>query len=130
MFGFGPSQAIKRQGPRGSYDLWLLVALVGLASIGVVMVTSSSIAVADSSPVGAFYYLKKDLLFLALGAVAAGMAMRTELKLLEKDAFHLMLFGVVPLLAVFAPRLGMRRNGAHRWLALVGASLLPVEALN
>ncbi len=129
MFGFGASQAIKRQGPRGSYDLWLLVALVGLASIGVVMVTSSSIAVADSSHVGAFYYLKKDLLFLALGAVAAGMAMRTELKLLERYAFHLMLIAFVLLLAVFVPHLGMRLNGARRWLNLLVTTFQPVEAV-
>ena len=129
MFGFDTSQAIKRQGPRGSYDLWLLVALVGLASVGVVMVTSSSIAVADSSHQGAFYYLKKDLLFLSLGVVAAGMAMRTELKLLEKYAFHLMLLAFVLLLAVFVPHLGMRINGAHRWLNLVVTSFQPVEAV-
>ncbi|MEW9625608.1 putative lipid II flippase FtsW [Rhodanobacter geophilus] len=129
MFGFGTSQAIKRQGPRGSYDRWLLVALVGLASIGVVMVTSSSIAVADSSKEGAFYFLKKDLFFLALGVAAAGVAMRTELKLIEKRAFPLLGLAVALLLAVFVPHLGMRINGAHRWLNLVVTSFQPVEAV-
>ena len=79
MFDFDTTQAKRRTVPRGSFDLWLLVALVGLASVGVVMVTSSSIAVADSQHVGAFYFLKKHLLFLGLGLFAAGMAMRTEL---------------------------------------------------
>ena len=55
MFGFGPRQAVKRQGPRGSYDLLLMLALIALASLGVVMVASSSIAVADSQHIGAFY---------------------------------------------------------------------------
>ena len=123
------TQAKRRTGPRGSFDLWLLVALIGLASVGVVMVTSSSIAVADSQHIGAFYFLKKHLLFLGLGLFAAGMAMRTELKLLEKYAFHLMLIAFVLLLAVFVPHLGMRINGAHRWLNLVVTSFQPVEAV-
>jgi cell division protein FtsW len=129
MFGLDSTQATKRQGPRGSFDLLLLIALVGLASIGVVMVASSSIAVADSQHIGAFYYLKKHLFYLALGTVAAGMAMRTELKLLEKHAFLLLLAGFIMLLAVFVPHFGMRINGARRWLNLIVLSFQPVEAV-
>ncbi len=129
MFDFDTTQAKRRTGPRGSFDLWLLVALVGLASVGVVMVTSSSIAVADSQHVGAFYFLKKHLLFLGLGLFAAGMAMRTELKLLEKFAFPLLALAFLMLLAVFLPHFGMRINGARRWLNLLVTTFQPVEAV-
>jgi len=129
MFGFDSTQAKRRQGPRGSFDLWLLVGLIGLVSVGVVMVTSSSIAVADSQHMGAFYFLRKHLIFLSLGALAAAMAMRTELKLFEKYAFHLMLLAFVLLLAVFVPHLGMRLNGARRWLNLLVTTFQPVEAV-
>ncbi|MFA6229625.1 MAG: putative lipid II flippase FtsW [Rhodanobacter sp.] len=129
MFDFGSSQAIKRSGPRGRFDSLLLVGLIGLASVGVVMITSSSIAVADSQHLGAFYFLKKHLIFLSVGLVAASVAMRTELKLLEKYAFHLMLLAFVLLLAVFVPHFGMRINGARRWLNLLFTSFQPVEAV-
>ncbi|MGN6227771.1 MAG: FtsW/RodA/SpoVE family cell cycle protein, partial [Dyella sp.] len=129
MFGFGTGQAVKRQGPRGHFDLPLLLGLVGLASMGVVMVASSSIAVADSQHIGAFYYLKKHLFYLALGLVLAGLAMRTELKQVEKYAFPLLLVGGAMLLAVFVPHLGMRINGARRWLNFVVLSFQPVEAV-
>ena len=129
MFGFDTTQAKRRQGPRGSFDLLLLVALIGLASVGVVMVTSSSIAVADSQHMGAFYFLKRHLVFLGLGMLAAGLAMRTELKLLEKYAFPLLAVAFVLLLAVFVPHLGMRINGARRWLNLLVTSFQPVEAV-
>jgi len=129
MFGFDSTQAKRRPGPRGSYDLPLLLALIGLASIGVVMVTSSSISVADSEHLGAFFFLKRHLVFLGLGLVAAGMAMRTELKLLEKYAFQLMLLAFAILLAVFVPHLGMRINGARRWLNLLVTTFQPVEAV-
>jgi cell division protein FtsW len=129
MFGFDSTQAKRRQGPRGKFDLPLLVALVGLACVGVVMVASSSIAVADSSHLGQFYYLKRHLLYLALGVVAAGVAMRTELKVIEKHAFFLMLVAFIMLLAVFVPHLGMKLNGARRWLNLIVTSFQPVEAV-
>lgn len=88
---FDATQARRRQGPQGRFDLPLLVALVGLACVGLVMITSSSIAVADSQHLGAFYFLKKHLMFLGLGMVLAGVAMRTELKVLEKNSFLLLL---------------------------------------
>jgi cell division protein FtsW len=129
MFGLDTTQAKRRQGPRGSFDLWLMVALIGLVSVGVVMVTSSSIAVADSQHMGAFYFLKRHLVFLCLGMVAAAVAMRTELKLLEKRAFPLLALAFLLLLAVFVPHLGMRINGARRWLNLLVTTFQPVEAV-
>ncbi|GLQ50709.1 putative lipid II flippase FtsW [Dyella flava] len=129
MFGFDSTQAKRRQGPRGKFDLPLLVALVGLACVGVVMVASSSISVADSSHLGQFYYLKRHLLYLSIGLVAAGVAMRTELKVIEKHAFFLMLVAFIMLLAVFVPHFGMKLNGARRWLNLIVTSFQPVEAV-
>ncbi|GAB2587623.1 putative lipid II flippase FtsW [Dyella jejuensis] len=126
---FGTSQAKRRQGPRGKFDLPLLVALVGLACLGAVMVASSSIAVADSMHMGQFYYLKHHLAYLTLGVAVAGVAMRTELKVVEKHAFFLMLVAFILLLAVFVPHLGMRINGARRWLNLLVTSFQPVEAV-
>ncbi|WNL47010.1 putative lipid II flippase FtsW [Dyella sp. BiH032] len=126
---FDATQAKRRQGPRGSFDLPLLIALVGLACVGLVMITSSSIAVADSQHLGAFYFLKKHLMFLGMGLVLAGVAMRTELKVLEKNAFLLMLVAFILLLAVFLPFIGMRLNGARRWLNLIVTSFQPVEAV-
>jgi len=129
MFGMGNKQAQRRQGPRGSFDIPLLVAALALAAIGVVMVTSSSIAVADGSHVGAFYYLKKHLGFLVGGCILAGIAMRTELKVIEKHSTLLLLLGVVGLLLVFVPGFGMRINGARRWINLFVTSFQPVEAM-
>ena len=126
---FDTTQAKRRQGPRGSFDMLLVIALVGLACVGVVMVTSSSIAVADSQHIGAFYYLKKHLLFLGLGAILATFAMRTELKLLEKHAYLLLGGAVLLLLLVFVPGIGMRINGARRWLNFLITSFQPVEAV-
>jgi cell division protein FtsW len=124
---FGASQAVRKHGPRGRYDPWLLLAIVALAAFGIVMVASSSIAVADGQHIGEFYYLKRHLIFLALGTVAALVVVRTELKLMEKRAFLLMLVTFALLLAVFVPHLGMRINGARRWINTGLAGFQPVE---
>jgi cell division protein FtsW len=129
MFGIGTSQAKRRQGPRGSYDLPLLLAALALAALGVVMVASSSIAISDSEHATPFYYLKRHMVFITLGTAMAIAAARTELKTLEKHSFLLLLVGVIMLLAVFLPGFGMRINGAHRWLNLFVTSFQPVEAV-
>ena len=124
-----PAQAQRHSGPRGRYDPWLLLAIAGIVSLGIVMVASSSIAVAEGRHIGPFFYLKRHLLFLTLGGALALVAIRTELRQLEKYGFVLMLLAVASLLAVFVPVLGMRINGARRWINLGITGFQPVEAV-
>src|SRR3954471_11944882 len=119
MLGFNDeSQATRRGEPKGRYDLSLILAAAALASVGVVMVASSSIAIADGQHVGPFYYLTRHLVFLALGIGLCLVTMRIELEWLERNAFTLLLFAIILLLLVFVPGLGLRINGARRWIRL------------
>ncbi len=128
MLGFGSSQAVRKLGPKGRHDPWLLLAITGLATFGIVMVASSSIAVADGQHIGEFYYLKRHLVFLAAGgAVAVWIALRMELDKLEKHSGWLMLGTFALLLLVFIPHIGMRINGARRWINLGVSGFQPVE---
>jgi cell division protein FtsW len=126
---FSQSQAIRKHGAQGRYDPWLVVVSVALAAFGVVMVASSSIAVADGQHIGEFYYLKRHVLFLGAGGLAALALMKVELRLMEKYAFGAMLIGFALLLAVFVPHFGMRINGARRWINLLVIGFQPVEAV-
>lgn len=128
-FGFSSAQARRWRGPKGRYDLPLMLAAIALASLGVVMVASASIAVADGQHIGAFHYLQRHLVYLALGLPLAILAMRVELRFLEKYSFVWMILGVLLLLLVFLPFFGMRINGARRWINLVVISFQPVEAI-
>ncbi len=114
---------------RGRYDGGVILAAVLLACLGAVMVASSSIAVADNQHIGAFYYLERHLVFLALGlAIALAMA-HVELDWLERHALLLLLGGFVLLLLVFVPFIGVRVNGARRWLRLGFFGLQSVEVV-
>ena len=128
MFGFD-SQATRRDESRGRYDPVLIVVAIALASLGVVMVASSSIAVADGQHVGPFHYLFRHLVFLGLGIGLCGAMMKLELEWFERNAFSLLLFAVILLLLVFAPGFGMRINGARRWVRLGIAGFQSVEAV-
>src|SRR6185437_14302142 len=82
---FRQTQAVRKLGPKGRHDPWLLLAITGLVAFGIVMVASSSIAVADGQHIGEFHYLTRHLIFLAAGGVLAlWIALRVELDNLEK----------------------------------------------
>jgi cell division protein FtsW len=127
MFGF--AQAKRVEEGSGRYDLGLILAALALASVGVIMVASSSIAIADGQHVGPFYYLIRHAVFLGLGIVLCGAMMRVELEWFERHAFVLLLFSVILLLLVFVPGLGMRINGARRWIRLGIVGFQSAEAV-
>jgi cell division protein FtsW len=122
-------QAARLEEVRGRYDVQLLVAAFGIAALGVVMVASSSIAVAEGQHVGPFHFLVRHLLFLGLGFGLAIVVARTELSRIEELAMPLLLIGVVLLLLVFVPGIGMRVNGARRWIHLGISGFQSVEAV-
>lgn len=118
-------QATRLEAIGGRYDPWLLGAAVALASLGVVMVGSSSIELTTSP----FYYLSRHLLFLAGGVGLAIWAMRTELKNIEQYNQLLLLACFGLLLVVFVPGLGSTVNGARRWINLGISRFQTVEAV-
>lgn len=118
-------QATRLEAIGGRYDPWLLGAALALASLGVVMVASSSI----SQTATPFYYLVRHLMFLAGGLGLAIWAMRTELKTVEHYNQLLLLGCVGLLLLVFVPGLGVSVKGAHRWINLGVSNFQVVEAV-
>ena len=123
-----PAQATRSDELTGRFDPWLLAAMVLLACLGVVMVGSAAIA-GGGVDAGPWYFLSRHLMFMAVGLVLAGIAMRTELKILEKHSQWLLLACGVMLLLVFVPGLGKSVNGARRWLNLGVSSFQAVEAV-
>ena len=123
------SQAVRRSEPKGRYDLGLILAAAALASLGVVMVASSSIAVADGQHVGPFYYLARHLVFLGIGIAACAVLARVELAWIERHALSFLMLGIVLLLLVFVPGIGLRVNGARRWIHLGISGFQSVEAV-
>jgi cell division protein FtsW len=122
------AQATRRSELPGRYDRGLLLAALGLTGLGLVMVASSSIPVADNQHIGPFYYVTRHVIFLVLGLGLAITAMRVELEKVEQHSGVVLLAGFALLLSVFVPGIGMRINGALRWIHLGISGFQPVEA--
>lgn len=127
-----PRQQAQRHG-RGSrefpVDYWLLVPVLLLVSLGVVMVGSASIAVAESNGMASAHYLVRHLLYLSLGIFLAVGARAIPLKLLEQYSQPMYPLAVLALLMVFIAGLGHTVNGSSRWISLGILNFQVVEAV-
>ena len=96
----------------------LITAVLALLGLGLVMVASASVAIADRKTGEPFYYLWRQLAFLAVGIVAAWPILRTPLVVWEENRGKLLLMGMGLLITVLVPGIGVMINGSQRWLHL------------
>ena len=124
-----PAQATRLEALEGRYDRWLLGAILSLMVLGIVMVTSASLGLAEVMEVGEFYFVQRHLFALALGCTLAWVAMNVELKFVERYQQLALVACFVALALVFVPGFGVRVNGAKRWLNFVVLNFQAVEAV-
>ncbi len=108
-------------------DRWLFAAALVLVSIGVVMVYSASAILAADRLGDPYHFLKRQLLWVALGLGGLWLALATDYRRLERLAVPLLGAATVLLVLVLIPPFGHEINGTRRWLRLGGISLQPVE---
>jgi cell division protein FtsW len=104
-------------------DRSLLTLMLMLLGIGLVMLTSASISIAEESLGQPFYYLTQQLVAVAAGLIAAFIVISTPTEYWEKLGSVILLAAVLLLLLVFVPGLGRTVNGATRWISLGGVNL-------
>ncbi len=116
------SQASSRVVPRrpspseGPIDLWLVVALVSLISLGLVMVASASISIAARYQAHELYYFWRQLAAFALGGALGYCVFRQPLERWQRLSAAALLVGIAMLIAVLLPGIGHEVNGSMRWL--------------
>jgi len=125
----GVGHSAGRDAVRGRFDPWLLGLALALATLGVVMVASSSSAIAEHLGHRPLYFLQRHLVFLGVGLLVAALIMRTELKSVLRFDHTLLMACFVLLLLVFVPGLGRSVNGARRWLDLGPANFQVIEVV-
>jgi cell division protein FtsW len=99
-------------------DPWLVGAVLSLLALGLVMVASASVSLADRQFGQPFYYFLRQLLYVGAGAVVSAMILRTRLLYWEKGGVLLLIAGAALLVAVLIPGVGRQVNGSIRWLHL------------
>jgi cell division protein FtsW len=113
-----------------SYDASLAWATLMLLAIGLVMVYSASIAIAEASAFSGYhpwYYLARQGLFIGVGLAAALVAFQIPVKVWRMLAPWFFVAGAALLVAVLIPGVGRSINGSRRWLSLGVANLQPSE---
>jgi cell division protein FtsW len=111
-----------------TYDASLAWAAIVLLAIGLVMVYSASIAMAEASAHAGFrswYFLARHAMFIGVGVLAAFVAFQVPMKAWQQLAPWIFVSGVVLLALVFVPGIGKSVNGARRWLSLRSSTQPP-----
>lgn len=112
---------------RSAPDIWLLAAIGLILAIGLVMVYSASAVLAFHEFGDRFYYVKRQLLFAALGIGALLFTMNTHYSVWKKwaPAALIVCFGL--LIIVLIPGVGVVRGGARSWLGISSFGIQPSE---
>jgi len=96
----------------------LIVLVLSLLSIGLVMVASASISVADSKTSTPFFYLYRQLIAATLGLFVVAVIFKIRLVYWEKSGMILLALSFAMVVLVLIPGIGKTVNGSTRWIPM------------
>ncbi len=108
-------------------DFLLLIAVCVLAICGTIFIYSASNYSANATYGDAFYFVKKQLIGIALGIVAMTATGLYNYDNLKKFNIPVCIIAVITLVLVFIPGIGVENYGAKRWIGFGGMTIQPSE---
>lgn len=99
-------------------DIPLLLSALALLGLGLVMVASSSISIAERQLSEPLYYFWRQFSYSMVGIVTAIIIFKIPLDFLQKTGPVLIVISMFLLLMVLIPGIGKEVNGSMRWLNL------------
>jgi len=99
-------------------DMPLLFIAGLILTIGLIMVASASISLADKTTGSPFYFLTRQLVFAAAGAGAGVMMYLLPLAWWQRSGYLLLMLAFALLMMVLVPGIGRHINGSIRWVVL------------
>src|SRR5262245_10742006 len=112
------------------FDQTLVLLVMALLAFGLVMVYSASVALPDSpkgARLGELHFLTRHALSIAIGLVAALLALQIPIAVWEKWAPWLFVGALLLLAVVLLPFVSHAKNGARRWIPLGLLNFQPSE---
>lgn len=98
------------------YDMWLLTAIIFLIGLGLLMVASSSVTVADRQFQDPLYYFWRQATAVSIGVCLSLIILRIPMRVWEKLSGFLLIVAIVLLTLVLIPGIGYEVNGSMRWI--------------
>ena len=129
----GHTQAIMKEGHQMNnrinydYDFRLITAIVFLLSLGLIMVASSSIAIATNQFNEPLFYFWRQLVAVFIGLSLILFALKIPVHVWQTLSTTLLIFGIVLLILVLIPGVGRQINGSYRWIQLGPVSMQASE---
>lgn len=96
----------------------LVVSAVALLVVGVVMISSASMDMAEATLGNGYHYVIRQLLYAAMGCVAALIAVNVPVSWWERSGWLMLGIGLAVLVLVLTP-LGRTVNGSTRWIPML-----------
>ncbi|HZV78218.1 MAG TPA: putative lipid II flippase FtsW [Candidatus Binatus sp.] len=112
---------------RRAPDATLLIAAALLTAAGAIMVFSASSVVGITRYHDAAHFFKRELIWVALGALACWLGVKLDYGALRRAAPWLLGIAVVLLVGVLFPHFGAVEGGARRWYEFGSFSFEPSE---
>lgn len=109
-------------------DPWLLGATIALLCLGLIMVASASVSIAERHFGDEFFYLKRQAVALALALPVALPLLWIRLERWGQAGPYLLALAYLLLIAVLLPGVGREVNGAVRWIPMGVFNLQVSEA--
>lgn len=99
-------------------DIPLLLAVITLLALGLLMVGSASISIADRQLGAPFHYLLRQGVYVSVGVLLAIITVQIPLAAWQRLGPLLLLAAMALLVLVLIPGIGRNVNGATRWVSL------------
>ena len=107
---------------RGPLDLPFLMLVLILLAVGLIMLLSASFPSAQADG-DAFYYIKRQIIFAALGVFAMFSVGKINYQRFRGVATIALIASIILLLLVIIPGIGIRSHNATRWLGIPGTEM-------
>lgn len=114
----GRSQASRIKREPVHYDYWLIGVIIFLICLGLIMVASSSITIADRIYNKPLYFFWRQGIAVLLGLAMAFVVLKIPLLIWQRLSVYLLLLGILLLTIVLIPGVGREVNGSVRWINL------------
>ncbi|MCK9395971.1 MAG: putative lipid II flippase FtsW [Methylobacter sp.] len=122
-------KALRAQGGRFHFDPVLLSVSAALLLIGYVMVASASLHLGIKMAGDGLYYPVRQLVHIGLGIIFGGGVAAVPMRVWEENGPKLFIAGLLLLIIVLIPGLGVKVNGSVRWLSLGGMRIQVSEVV-
>ncbi len=108
-------------------DPVIVTTVCCLLLIGIVMMTSASLSVAERLTGDPFFHFERQLLSVLLGATIGGAFLFVPISIWQRFAPAILIVSFVLLLLVLIPGIGYEVNGSQRWIRIGLLNFQPSE---